>query len=80
MNVNFFVESFNGENEPTWEFQLENMVSKLIEEPELNDESILNEEEEEIFNFVEISKDKKQSSSEINQEEQRDNFNTIFFV
>ena len=43
MNVNFFVESFNGENEPTWEFQLENMVSKLIEEPELNDESILNE-------------------------------------
>ena len=77
MNVNFFVESFNGENEPTWEFQLENMVSKLIEEPELNDESILNEEEEEIFNFVEISKDKKQSSSEINQEEQRDNFETL---
>lgn len=76
MNVNFFVESFNGENEPTWEFQLENMVSKLIEEPELNDESILNEEEE-IFNFVEISKDKKHSSSEINQEEQKDNFETL---
>ena len=75
MNVNFFVESFNGETEPTWEFQLENMVSKLIEEPELNDESSLNEEEE-IFNFVDVSKDKKHSS-EINQKEQKDNFKTL---
>jgi hypothetical protein len=75
MNVNFFVESFNGENEITLEFQLENMVSKLIEEP-LNDEYVLNEEEK-IFNFVEISKDKKHSSSEINQEEQKDNFETL---
>lgn len=67
MNSNFFLSDFSNEHDCNWEFQLENMVSKLVDESEQSFNSNIFEEEN-VFNFGDTSKEDKTLSPQRNQD------------
>ena len=67
MNSNCFLSDFSNEHDCNWEFQLENMVSKLVDESEQSFNSNIFEDEN-VFNFGDTSKEDKTLSPLRNQD------------
>ena len=75
MNANcLLTENSFGDFDCNWEFQMENMATKLIDEPEYTSDSNSNEDENEnVFNFDDMFKDDKSPISS----QGKENFSTL---